>query len=224
MLMAQDVTAEELLNRAIAYHDPNNNWKAFKGALSITMQTANSEDRVSDIIIDIPGEYFNLTVTKDSNIIEQTIRKDSCSLALNGSTVIPKKEIEKFKLDCSQARKMKDYYTYLYGLPMKLKDPGTLLDPAVYKKSFNSKEYLVLKVNYEAKVGSDTWYFYFDPVSYTMEMYQFFHDETKNDGEYIVLSEEEMVMGIKMPKIRKWYYNKDDGYLGTDTLTKATGL
>ncbi|MDG1661471.1 MAG: DUF6503 family protein, partial [Winogradskyella sp.] len=32
--------------------------------------------------------------------------------------------------------------------------------------------------------------------------------------------DEETVSGIKMPKIRAWYYNKDDKYLGTDTLEK----
>jgi hypothetical protein len=51
-----------------------------------------------------------------------------------------------------------------------------------------------------------------------MEVYQFFRDESKNDGEYILLTEEVVVNGIKMPKNRAWYYNKNDGYLGTDIL------
>jgi len=33
-----------------------------------------------------------------------------------------------------------------------------------------------------------------------------------------LLTEEAIVNGIKMPKIRAWYYNKDDKYLGTDTV------
>ncbi len=41
-----------------------------------------------------------------------------------------------------------------------------------------------------------------------------------DSGEYILLTDEETVNGIKMPKIRAWYYNKDDKYLGTDTLEK----
>jgi len=54
-----------------------------------------------------------------------------------------------------------------------------------------------------------------------MEVYQFFHEEGKNDGEYILLSGMEEINGIKMPKTREWYYNKDDKYLGTDILTKT---
>jgi len=51
-----------------------------------------------------------------------------------------------------------------------------------------------------------------------MEVYQFFK-EVKNSGEYILLSGLETINNIKMPKNRAWYYNKDDGYLGTDILS-----
>ena len=53
-------------------------------------------------------------------------------------------------------------------------------------------------------------------------MYQFFKTEKgsikKDSGEYILLSDLKEVNNIKFPKIRAWYYNKDDGYLGTDSL------
>jgi hypothetical protein len=56
-----------------------------------------------------------------------------------------------------------------------------------------------------------------------MEIYQFFKTddngkEKPDTGEYILLSKETVVNGIKMPKVRAWYYNTDDKYLGTDTL------
>ena len=108
---------------------------------------------------------------------------------------------------------------------MKLKDKGTNIDTKVERKSFKGKDYLVLKATYDETVGSDVWYFYFDPKTYAMEVYQFYktddNDNVKqNSGEYILLTEEETVNGIKMPKVRAWYYNKDDNYLGTDTLGK----
>ena len=51
-----------------------------------------------------------------------------------------------------------------------------------------------------------------------MEVNQFFREESKNDGEYILLTGEETISGIKMPKNRAWYMNKDNKYLGTDIL------
>ncbi len=101
---------------------------------------------------------------------------------------------------------------------MMLMNEGKFVDSKVQRKVFKGKEYLVVKVNYDEEVGKDTWYFYFDPKSFAMEVYQFFHDESKNDGEYILLSGMEVINGVKMPKTRKWYYNKDNTYLGVDIL------
>ena len=57
-----------------------------------------------------------------------------------------------------------------------------------------------------------------------MEVYQFYHDEAKNDGEYILLTDILEVNGINMPKTRAWYYNKNNDYLGTDVLLKGGPL
>lgn len=221
---AQDISGSELLERAISFHDPNGNWNSFKGTMLIEMETPNSSLRSTLVAIDLQGNYFKTTVKKDEYTIESELDNGECSLKWNGSSTIPEKIKDSLRISCDRAKMMKDYYTYLYGLPMKLKDPGTLIENKVTKKSFKGKEYLVLKVGYKKEVGSDTWYFYFDPNTYAMEVYQFFHDETKNDGEYILLSDMTTFNGIKIPKTRAWYYNKDNKYLGTDNLMEAKPL
>jgi hypothetical protein len=221
---AQTITATELLDKAIAFHDPNDLWRSFDGKLFITMAYPDGRERHSEVHIDIPKQYFEITAKTEDHTIKQTLDKGDCVLMLNGSTDISEEDIKTHRLSCERAKFMKDYYLYLYGLPMKLRDKGTNLDPLVEAKTFKGKEYLVLKVTYDKEVGEDIWYFYFDPTNYAMEVYQFFHDENKNDGEYILLGGLENVSTIKMPKVRAWYYNKDDKYLGTDTLTKTATL
>lgn len=224
IIFGQGLSAPQLLDKAIAHHDPQGNWEGFKGQLFITMKTPNSSDRLSEITIDLPQHYFKLIAKKDNILTEQILDKGNCKLLLNGSETISEDEAKKHRLSCERAQTMKNYYTYLYGLPMKLKDKGTHLDPEVQTKSFKGKEYLVLKVTYDENVGKDIWYFYFNPDNFAMEVYQFYHNEPKNDGEYIILTGQEEINGIKMPKTRAWYYNKDDKYLGTDTLTKTFAL
>ncbi|MFS4492968.1 DUF6503 family protein [Maribacter sp. 2308TA10-17] len=221
---AQELTGSQLLQKAIEYHDPNDSWSSFKGNLGVTMSTPDGKERVSDIIINLPKEYFQVTSMKDTLTLKQSVSKEGCELMLNGSTKISEEDKKTHRLTCERANMYKNYYTYLYGLPMKLKDPGTIIDSKTQKKTFKGKEYLVLKTTYEKEVGGDIWYFYFDPNTYAMEVYQFFRDESKPDGEYILLTGEEEISGIKMPKTRAWYYNKDDKYLGTDVLTKASSL
>jgi len=214
-LFAQELTGSQLLEKAITYHDPNGNWPSFSGEFSVTMEQPDSADRISDIKINLPQEYFSVTAVRDTLTTIYTIEKGECTSTVGAPT-------NSSRTPCETAELYKNYYTYLYGLPMKLRDEGTIIDPKVERKSFQSKEYLVLKASYEEEVGSDVWFFYFDPTTYAMEIYQFFKGDPdgrgKETGEYILLSKELMVNGIKMPKDRAWYYNKGDKYLGTDIL------
>ncbi|WP_190810604.1 DUF6503 family protein [Flagellimonas sp. S3867] len=217
---AQSITSQELLDRAIMFHDPNNQWSKLDDTFQVLMKTPKSTDRLSIINLNIPREQFTLQVEKDSVSYSYTYDKKDCVIRLNGATNISEEDHKTYRLTCERGSMMRNYYTYLYGLPMKLKDPGSILGKKVLTKTFKGKKYLVLKVNYEEEVGKDVWYFYFDPNTYAMEVYQFYHDETKNDGEYILLKGLEEIQGIQMPKTRAWYYNKDDKYLGTDILMK----
>ncbi|MGC6432064.1 MAG: DUF6503 family protein [Jejuia sp.] len=216
--LSQKLTGKELLEKAIAYHDPNGNWASFKGELNITMEIPEKENRDSKIQIDLPKEFFSVKSKVNDTISEYIIDKDSITIVFMGDNNPSKDLLKKQRLSKQRAKLYQNYYTYLYGLPMKLKDPGTIIHNKVEIKKFKGKTYLVLKATYDKEIGKDTWYFYFDPKTYAMEVYQFYHDESKNDGEYILLSEEEIINGIKMPKVRAWYVNKDDKLLGTDIL------
>ena len=223
-IKAQTLSSTELLERSINFHDPHKNWSSFKGMLQITMQTPEKSDRISEIVINLPEEYFKLIEKRDDYIMQHIMDKEECFLTLNDRSDFSDEDAKKHRLTCERTETMKNYYTYLYGLPMKLRDPGTIIHPGVSSKTFKGKKYLVLKASYEKEVGGDVWYFYFDPKTYAMEIYQFYHDEAKNDGEYILLEGLYEVSGIKMPSIRTWYYNKNDAYLGTDTLDHGSAL
>jgi len=219
----EQFTSKQLLDKAIKYHDSNNKWETFNGTFNVTMETPNNSNRNSKIIINLPEERFYLRAKKDTLITVYDINKTKCSISLNDKTNLSDDVLKAHNLSCERANLYKNYYTYLYGLPMKLKDEGTIIDNRVEQKIFKGKEYLVLKVTYDEAVGSDVWYFYFNPKTYAMEVYQFFKtDESgaikKDSGEYILLTNEVVVNGIKMPKNRAWYYNKDDKHLGTDIL------
>lgn len=213
----QEITGDELLEKAIQYHDPNGNWETFKGVLFVSMQTPKKTNRESEINIDIPNQYFSVKASSGENTLIYIVDRDSIGIIFNGDENPSEEILKKNKLSMSRAKRYKNYYTYLYGLPMKLKDKGTIIHQKVEYKIFKGKEYLLLKVTYNKDVGKDTWNFYFDPKTYAMEVYQFFK-ETKNSGEYILLSGTETINKIKMPKVRAWYYNKGNNYLGTDIL------
>ncbi|MFN0728597.1 DUF6503 family protein [Polaribacter gochangensis] len=217
----QEITGNQLLEKAIQYHDPSGNWNTFKGTLFVTMETPNSPKRESEIHIDLPNQIFSVKAKSGKNTSEYILEKENIQIVFNGEKNPAEEILKKNRLSEDRARMYQNYYTYLYGLPMKLKDEGTIIHQKVIKKTFKGNQYLVLKVTYKKEVGKETWYFYFNPITFAMEVYQFFHDESKNDGEYILLTEEETINGIKMPKNRAWFMNKEDKYLGTDILKSS---
>lgn len=223
-LFGQDLTGPQLLDKTIAFHDPLGNWKTFNGSFQVTMEAPKNTPRLSEININLPKEHFYVKATRDTITTEYLLKKGDCTIKLNGSEDLSEAILKENNLSCDRAILFKNYYTYLYGLPMKLKDPGTHISKKVERKTFKGKEYLVLKATYDEAVGSDVWYFYFNPETFAMEIYQFFKGDPagmgKDTGEYILLTETVTINGIKMPKNRAWFYNKDDKYLGTDLLSQ----
>jgi hypothetical protein len=173
-VFCQNITGEELLNKSIEYHDPQNNWDSFNSAFTVEMESPKSAKRTTEIKINLPDEYFYSKAIKDTLTTEFTIVKENCSVVFCGKKEFSEAVAKEHGLNCKRASMYKNYYTYLYGLPMKLKDPGTVIHNEVERKLFKGKEYLVLKVTYDEQVGGDSWYFYFNPETYAMEVYQFF--------------------------------------------------
>lgn len=213
---AQELTGQQLLDKAIEHHDPNDNWSQFIGKFQVMMTSIDGPQRISNIQINNKDQIFELEYSLGDTDYKFKTEKEDCA------SFIYQKQFE--SSNCVKATFWRNYYTYLYGLPMKLKDPGTIITDQVERKTFKGKEYLVLKVMYDENVGSDVWYFYFDPTTFKMEIYQFFKRNENdaidtNSGEYIILTENYEINDINMPKVRQWYYNKDDQFLGTDVIT-----
>ncbi len=216
-LLAQSPSPEELLDNSIAYHDPAGQWSQQKITLPLTETRPGGSNRQSIVTWNPKRGSFSLDRTVDGVRTEQTFDGESCSFKLNGKSDLTEAELAEHRLNCERTQIMRNYYTYLWGMPMKLKDPGTQLE-SVTATTFQDQEVYALKVTYAPEVGSDIWYFYFDKNNYALVGYRFYHDESKNDGEYITLEGEAQVKKMRLPKIRKWYVNADDKYLGMDTL------
>lgn len=119
---AQEITAQELLDKSIAYHDPEERWANFKGGFTIKMETPNRPLRTTKITLDFPQQYFKCSVERGGVSTAAEWKAGNCSHRLEGSTSFTAEQAKEHGLNCERTNKMRDYYVYLYGLPMKLKD------------------------------------------------------------------------------------------------------
>ena len=217
-------TGQELVEASINYHDPENNWMESTMVLGFLDTRPEKEDRPASVFLDNKSGTVCITRTVGGKLVTRHIVNNECSYDLDGNPNLSESQLEEYSLNEERSLMLRNYYLYLWGLPMKLKDPGTLIDSKIYKKTFNGLEANVARVTYEDGVGSDIWYFYFEPESNKMIGYQFFHDEEKGDGEFIKLNGIKEINGMQIPAQRGWYTNPDSTLLGTDKLIHAYSL
>ena len=215
---ADSSRAADLLAKSIAFHDPDGIWQ--EGILQLHLEETRPDgpSRKTTLLIDNSMGRFEITTQRDGARIDGVLEGAGCELRLDGSTEFTEEDREKYRLTCERLEGLRNYYVYLWGLPMKLLDGGTLLDPDAVVTTYQDNPVRALRVSYNPEVGSDIWYFYLDTETHALAGYRFFHDEAKGDGEYITLDGMIEAGGLQLPKARAWYTNAEDRYLGTDTL------
>ncbi len=191
-------TGKELVERSIKYHDPKGEWPDMTATFVLKDSLPTGRD----------SRTYEFTVDNSKSKMSYSI--DGLKYEVwNDSIVQIEGEIEE-----QRALRMRNYYTYLWGLPMKLKDPGTIIEDEIKTEIISGREYLMLRVPYEM----DSWYFYFDPETYRMAAYKFYKDEPNQVGEIIYLEGEIEFLTMKIPANRTWYRTEKQEFLGTDML------
>lgn len=218
LLQAQMPSAEELLKKTIAFHDPENLW--YKSQINLKLRGEYASGLVvnTEVEMYMPSHDYVSRQERSERMLLSKIIGDSCYHEVNGSADIRQEEKMRFKLTCKNTARMRNYNIYLYGLPMKLMDESAILDPKVEELELKGKKYWVLRVSYSPEVGIDIWKFYINPETYQMEAYQFYKNEADKKGEMIFLKGLTNVGSMKLPKERTWYDWPKEKLLGTDIV------
>lgn len=213
-----EMTGAEVLARSITYHDPENKWMTDAHQLRLYESRPGGSYRITDLRIDEGHGQFTMNQRRGRHLIHRAIDPMGCKVMLNGSARFTEEEAKQFRLNCEGSSLYQNYYNYLWGLPMKLKDEGTIIGKETALVDFFGQQLIEVKVTYSEEVGDDIWYFYFHPETYALSGYRFYHDEAANDGEYILLEEEVKVGSLRIPAKRHWYTHKEALYLGSDEV------
>lgn len=212
--------ASELLTRSIAYHDPDGRWQ--QGAFRITDVSSRPDGTIGRrtiLQIDNGHGRFDMESHFDGRVATAAISGDTVEeVRLDGRSDLSQEEVQHYQLAPTQVLTKRNFFLYLLGLPMKLRDSGTRLDPVARETLFQGVAVYELRVTYEDGVGKDTWYFYLDSKTCALVGHRFYHDEATRDGEYAVLSDEIAGQGLRLPRVRKWSSNQNGEWFITHTI------
>ncbi|WP_421869431.1 DUF6503 family protein [Marinoscillum sp.] len=197
LVYSQSLTAEDIITKSINYHDPGDNWSGFIGKLVIT-EEREAGDRLTRFSINNQIGRFLF----ERNDVSHGMLMDSC-FVISGEA------------DCDRVATIRNYYLYLWGLPMKLQDAGTNLQSEVQSiEDWHGRSVYVIEVHYER----ENWSYFIDQNNFALVGYQFMFNY-KEGGELITLDGELEADGIKFPKTRTWYELPGETYLAKDMLT-----
>ena len=215
---ASPSAAEALLGRSIEFHDAQQRFGREVVQLAWAGTDAEGEPTSSmDMSIHPDGASFEMSGIYRGAAFEYFTDGTTVTALVDGTE--PSAETaQRMALSRDGGMFWRDYYGYLAGLPMKLRDPGTIIDPEVISTEFMESDVLAIRVTYSAEVGGDTWYFYFDADTAELVGCRFYHDEAANDGEYIVLEGLVEGDGLRLPQKRSWFTNAEGRYLGGDLI------
>lgn len=192
------LTGPELIEKSIEFHDPKGNWGSFEGTFVFQDSLPPGRD----------SRFYKVTLDNSKSKMKYWIEGLEYEVIQDSVSVL------EGEVEDARALRMRNYYTYLWGLPMKLQDQGTQIDSEVDEEEIKGKTYKVVRVPYE----EDIWYFYLDPETYQMEAYKFYKDEPNQVGEIIYLEGLTEAKGMKIPSNRTWYRTEKPEFLGTDQL------
>ena len=209
--------AEALIERSINYHDPEERWAGANLELRIAESRPGSELRTATVRMN-PGDGSFLVErhTEEGHTALEVRGEEIMSRSVDGAADLDEEGFAGHGLDPERVIWLRNYYLFVWGLPMKLRDPGTIVDPEPIAEAYDGQEALKVRVTYDPEVGGDTWYFYFHPDTARLIGYRFYHDESANDGEYIRLAGEIEDRGLRIPAKRSWFFHSNDEFLGED--------
>ncbi len=218
-----DTPAAKLVERSIAFHDPEGIWGSRAVDMGWFGTGADGSERVAvELHFGSDQDDFMLSGRYAGSSIEYETTARSWSASVDGESSPDEETVARMRLDREGGMFWRSYYGFLAGLPMKIPDPGARLDPEIAETVFEGRDVQAVRVTYDPEVGGDTWYFYFDPASAQLVGCRFYHDESANDGEYITFEGLAEGGGLRLPRYREWYTNDGDRFLGSDEIRSIT--
>lgn len=197
--ISQSLIATDVVDKSIAYHDPEGLWNTFTGTLHLAEEREEGDRYTKFSIDNSNGKWvFERDQTKHGMLL------DSC-FTVSGEA------------ECERIETIRNYYLYLWGLPMKLKDKGTpILPRAELVKDWHGREVYSVEVHYDR----ENWTYFFDSKTYALLGYEFMFNH-KEGGELILLEGLEAFEQMNFPKERTWYELPAETYLAKDILIKV---
>ena len=218
------MTSQILLKKTMQHHDPQGNWTRFHQSIHFRISIPNQADTFSIVELDNRRRYFKYIAYDGKRRVEKGFNDQTYFATIDGKTTKSADEIKRFRLNREKVSELRDFFTYLLGMPMRLTDNGAQLSPKIRRETFNGVDCWVLRVDYAPSVGEESWLYYIDQKNFAMRGSRFMRNGNPKNGAYMVFEGETTVQNINLPTTRHWFWNEDDHFLASEIMESARNL
>ena len=217
--------ARSILQKSIAYHDPQGNWMRFQGTIYLRGSLPSRTPNYSVITFHNEKDIYKATRKINGKMITGGVSQGACFAQINGDSHLSAESVETYHLGCEEILKMRNYHLHMLGMPMKLMERGIKIDPKVQRVFFGGIPCYEITVKYLKSAVNESWKYYFNPETYALTGYRFYPDNSVKQvsGDFVLLEDELEINAIKFPKLRKWF-NAKHAPIGTDELMEGKYL
>ncbi|MFD2588682.1 DUF6503 family protein [Croceitalea marina] len=209
-----------ILNQVKEKYDVSGNWKNSEIKIHIQEPRVGNPKRYTRLVFNNTSGYFEMQRTKDIGAIKRIININGESkIFVDGKSVLSNEIKEKYALNKQKTEEHKNFYKILYGVPMSLTNElWNTIEPA-QSGEYQGKEVYRIDLVLKENVISKNWTLIISKEMDKLLAIEFNHPEDGADGgEILRFFGEYEFNGVKIPRIRNWYSQSQNEYLGSDVI------
>lgn len=209
---------EDSLTDFIKKADPEGLFEQTTFNLRIQEPRIQTPERFSEVLFNYETGAFVLNRKREDKTVSYSINeKGNPEIALDGCKRVSDADKLKYGLDPDRNRNYRNYYQYLYGLPMILQDKGKFSFVSSSETVFKDQKAMEYTFQLTTPIFSSIWKTTFLQNG-TLTKLDFYNMVNPNEGEYIIFDGTYQNESITIPRFRHWYSKKENEYLGSDII------
>ncbi|MEE9363623.1 MAG: hypothetical protein V3U92_13575 [Cellulophaga sp.] len=179
------------MKKSIAFHDPKSQWNNLQQKIAIQSNFVYPDSSFYKLFIglDNPNKRVSYTNTTLAQRVDFT--DTSCTVIMGDKT-------------CEQTAWTKNFYHFILGLPMTLKNDDGVVHESVIQTLFHNIPSYKVTIDFV----KEKWYFYFSESDYQLVGFAF-HKNFESKAEEILTEGLFQIDAMKLCKTRSWYITTD---------------
>jgi hypothetical protein len=209
----QGQNARDILQKAIAFHDPDGNWEHFKGKMQHVTVFGHGYIVNETVELDRPRDYYRSTATQDFGKVVRGMDEEKPFFSVNGKAPESEELIQNWSLTSEGVAFFKEQHTCHFGLLMHLQKTGMTLSEKADTEEFDGRTCYALKFTGDADQVSHSYFTGFRILYVDKQTYEL-RGVYGKVGDYVpyhyYFSGVIEIHGIKVPHSR--VFVREDGY------------